>query len=109
MRELHLRWICFFVITGSGCVAQGASQPKWLPDHFAIPVLVICYFPTNGTNINLAVTGDWGSHWKQRAPRPDGRPGKSLRPFNKAHGTAPRPFPMPCLKYEIRQEIEVSR
>ena len=30
------------------------------PDKFIIPVLVIHYFPTNGTNLDLGVTGDVG-------------------------------------------------
>jgi hypothetical protein len=30
-------------------------------ERFSVPVLVIHYFPTNGTNIDIGVTGDWGA------------------------------------------------
>jgi hypothetical protein len=36
-----------------------AAQP--VPASFTVPVLVVHYFPTNGTNIDLQATGDWGA------------------------------------------------
>jgi hypothetical protein len=44
------------------CSAGGllASAAGAIPDTFVIPILVIHYFPTNGANLDLRVTGDVG-------------------------------------------------
>jgi hypothetical protein len=41
------------------CFALRAAAAS-APDHFSIPLLVVSYFPTNGSNIDIHVTGDWG-------------------------------------------------
>lgn len=48
------------VMAAIGWAALGWSAAQ-VPDRFTVPVLVIHYFPTNGTNIDIAITGDWGA------------------------------------------------
>lgn len=47
--------LCFLRAGGD---AIAANDP--LAGPFTVPVLVVHYFPTNGTNIDVQVTGDWG-------------------------------------------------
>lgn len=39
---------------------RGAAPTAKIPNSFTVPVLVVSFFPTNGTNIDVRATGDWG-------------------------------------------------
>lgn len=57
----HLLCLLAFLSGFGGGVAPAApASPATVPDSFIIPVLVVSYFPTNGSNIDLQATGDWG-------------------------------------------------
>jgi hypothetical protein len=55
------RWIAGMSGLLGGMILGLPAAEKPIPDQFVIPVLVLHYFPTNGQNIDLKVTGDWGA------------------------------------------------
>ncbi len=44
---------------GTG-LAESVIAGDSIPSTFKIPVLVLHYFPTNGADIDISITGDWG-------------------------------------------------
>lgn len=79
-----------------------------IPSAFKIPVLVLHYFPTNGADIDVRVTGDWGQPLQatrektQRQTREvivalqEGSRYRAFTQFNSA----------PALKYEVAGSLE---
>jgi hypothetical protein len=53
-------WMALGVLGMAGALAIAATAAP-IPNSFTVPVLVVHYFPTNGANIDLQATGDWGA------------------------------------------------
>lgn len=56
-RALGIALLACGCIAGTPCWGFASEKPA---PAFSIPVLVLHYFPTNGTNIDRTQTGDWG-------------------------------------------------
>jgi hypothetical protein len=48
-------------MAGAVGLTGAALAAETVPSTFTVPVLVVHYFPTNGSNIDLKATGDWGA------------------------------------------------
>jgi hypothetical protein len=59
-RPLLISLIAFWLILPARA-GETVSTRIPVPDTFTIPLLVLHYFPTNATNIDIVVTGDWGA------------------------------------------------
>jgi hypothetical protein len=53
------RFVAALLVLAPNIGPLAASGPE-VPNQFSVPVLLIHYFPTNGLNIDIQVTGDWG-------------------------------------------------
>ena len=81
------------------CEAAGGD----LPGQYLIPVLVVHFFPTNGENIDIRQTGDWGqplASTREKTRRQTSeiinalQEGSRYRAFSNSNAA-------PCLRYEV--------
>jgi len=78
---------------------------------FEIPVLIISYFPTNGDQIDIRVTGDWGASLadtRAKTKRLTGEVIQALEQGSRYRGYT-NPDAPPSLRYRVVGEIEFLR
>lgn len=96
-----------------GWLGFHACAPAAAPDAgpFAIPVLVVGYFPTNGELIDISVTGDWGAplaETRAKTRRLTREIIAALEEGSRYHGYK-NPAAPPSLKYRVAGEREFFR
>jgi hypothetical protein len=84
-------------------VAQAQTQSR-----FTVPVLVISYFPTDGSNIDVAVTGDWGESLEATRTKTRRQTREIVQALEQGsrYRAFAEPSAKPCLHYEVVQELE---
>jgi hypothetical protein len=79
-----------------------------LPNQFSVPVLVVHFFPTNGSNIDIKQTGDWGESLvltRQKTQRQTAeilhvlQEGSRYRAFEDSNA-------VPCVQYRVVGSLE---
>ncbi len=88
-----------------------AGAAERIPSSFTLPVLVVHYFPTNGTNIDLQATGDWGASLEATRAKTLRQTREALRALEE--GSRYLGFKnasaRPALRYEIAGSLEFLR
>jgi hypothetical protein len=96
------------VLAIAGATGLGAPVDQ---SPFEVPVLVLCFFPTNGDQVDVRVTGDWD------APLADTRAKtrqqtreviESLEQGSRYHGYT-NPAAKPSLKYRVAGDLQFLR
>jgi hypothetical protein len=97
------------LVFGCSCVSHLSSAAGGdVPSEFTIPVLVVQFFPTNGANIDVAVTGDWGASLastRQKTLRQTSEIIAALQEGSRYRGFA-NSNALPCLRYRITGTVE---
>jgi len=79
--------------------------------EMTVPVLLVHYFPTNGTNIDRGVTGDWGASLEStraKTARQTREVIAALEDGSRYLGFR-RPEAKPCLRYVVAGSLEFLR
>jgi hypothetical protein len=75
---------------------------------YSIPVLVIYFFPTHGSNIDIAVTGDWGESLASTRVKTQRQTSQVIQALQE--GSRYRAFlnsnAVPCLQYRVVGSLE---
>jgi len=103
------RFLILLAMAGTVGLPDGVVEAARLPQRFVVPVLVISYFPTNGTNVDVRVTGDWGRSLEEtraRTRRQTLEVIASLEEGSRYRGYA-NSNASPCLDYEVVQTLEL--
>jgi hypothetical protein len=98
---LALLWV-----SGAGSQCHAASTN--IPDQFTVPVLVIHFFPTNGSNIDIGKTGDWGESLaatRDKTQRQTREAIKALEDGSRYRGYL-KTNAAPCLNYQVAGSLE---
>lgn len=85
-----------------------AYPPRYLPDAFTIPVLLVHYFPVANGMIDIAVTGDVSApleHMRAHTARTTAQVIRALETGSTYHGYKDSTA-QPNLRYEIVEQIE---
>ena len=92
----------------SGTARQSNAASQGLPDQFTVPVLVIHFFPTNGQNIDIGKTGDWGQSLaatREKTQRQTREVLQALEEGSRYRGYL-KTNANPCLKYQVDGSLE---
>jgi hypothetical protein len=93
---------------GSVWIPRTGWAADQVPATFNIPVLVVHYFPTNGLNIDVAVTGDWGETLvapREKTRRQTAEVLAALTDGSRYLGFRD-PQAKPCLKYTVAGSLD---
>jgi hypothetical protein len=100
-------------IWGGGVLAAAGADVVGAVDRgpFAVPVLVLSYFPTNGAQIDVRVTGDWGASLadtRAKTRRLTGEIVEALEQGSRYRGYT-NPAARPSLAYRVVGDLEFLR
>lgn len=111
MKSHWLSCGCLVAAAGLVLTAQPGIGAAPVPTTFTIPVLVLHYFPTNGSNIDLGVTGDWGKSLaatREKTRRQTAEVLNALTAGSRYLGFRD-PQAKPCLNYVVAGNLEFFR
>ena len=104
----HLNLPFLTLVLVGTCLTPGNAASTSIPDQFTVPVLVIHYFPTNGPNIDLNKTGDWGESLaatREKTRRQTREVIQALEEGSRYRGYLGTNA-IPCLKYQVAGSLE---
>lgn len=90
------------------CIVRGADEGI---DAFTLPVLVVQYYPTNGPDIDIRVTGDWGetlAATREKTRRLTREVMGALEAGSRYQGWR-RPEALPAIRYRVAGSVEFLR
>jgi hypothetical protein len=105
-------WLCLLILEVLGLLCYGFASCEAsstdLPSHFSVPVLVIQFFPTNGANVDIKQTGDWGEPLELTRQKVQRQTTEILNALQE--GSRYRAFmnsnAIPCIQYRVVGSIE---